>query len=107
MAFEHDGTRLLTADSGGRVYRWKIGNSFNSEAMVQAHSGTVEGVVALHDGRVCSVAGDGVMKLWESSLSNNVGVVKHRSMITRVVRHELDSYFTGDVKGSKELTRTK
>jgi WD40 repeat protein len=80
VAFEHDGTRILIGDSGGRVYRWKIGNTYNVEAMVQAHSTSVEGVVALSDGRVCSVSLDGAIKLWEQSLNDTaLQLVKHRS----------------------------
>jgi len=56
---------LLVGDIGGRVYRWKIGNTFNVEAVVQAHSGLVVGLIPLHDGRVCSVGSDGLLKLWE------------------------------------------
>lgn len=59
---------MITGDGGGRLYRWKIGNSFNVEECIQGHNSPVEGIVALHDGRVCSISYDGIIKLWDSKL---------------------------------------
>lgn len=79
---------MITGDAGGRLYRWKIGNTFNAEEYIQGHNSSVEGVIPLHDGRTCSISNDGIMKLWDSKLSQqSIGVVKHRSLITKVTEY--------------------
>lgn len=69
VAFELDGGRMITGDSGGRLYRWKIGNAFNVEQIVQANNSEIVGIVCLHDARVVSVGMDGLIKMWERSLT--------------------------------------
>lgn len=102
IGFEMEGTRMLVGDSGGRIYRWKIGNVFNVEEIVQGHNSEVIGVHGFQDGRVVSIGMDGIMKLWEKSLPENaISTVKHRTSLSCSSKLRDNSFLSGDLRGSK------
>jgi hypothetical protein len=62
-------------------------------------------VIPVHDGRVCSISYEGIIKLWDQKLTPTaLSLVKHRSIISAVspIMQKLDIFFTGDIKGSNK-----
>lgn len=60
--------RLFTADLGGRLYHWKLGNVFSVEKVIQSSNSEIISIIPLHDTRVITVGIDGVLRLWDAAL---------------------------------------
>lgn len=65
LAFIDNDTKFYSADSGGRLYKWKTNNVYSTECVIQAANTEIAGVVPLHDGRVITIERCGMLKLWD------------------------------------------
>ncbi|CAD8187383.1 unnamed protein product [Paramecium pentaurelia] len=91
--------KLFSADLGGRLYQWKLGNVFHVDNVIQSSNNEIIGIIPMHDSRIITIGTDGVIRLWDNALQL-VTTIKHRSSFTASVEgKELDTFYTGDVSG--------
>jgi WD40 repeat protein len=110
VQFSNSGSYIVSSSADQSIKIWNAASGSETKSFANAHTGSVNSCsfITPTDTLLASVGDDGLVKLWQSNLNNNILIIgSHLQGATSIISPTFNNIITAGDDGSLKLWRNK